>query len=67
MHNEDFNLSCQGRQSETRRMPIHPNKYQISAGLYVERLNEHSLEDCLGRQKATAIYSRAGFVMVSTL
>ena len=22
----------------------------------VERLNEHSLEDCLGRQRATAIY-----------
>ena len=44
---------------------------------FVERLNEHSLEDCLGRQRATAIYivggwvlsvySRGlGFVMVST-
>jgi hypothetical protein len=26
----------------------------------VERLNEHSLEDCLGRWKATAIYLRGG-------
>jgi hypothetical protein len=28
----------------------------------VERLNEHSLEDCLGRQKATAIYIVGGWV-----
>jgi hypothetical protein len=29
---------------------------------YVERLNEHSLEDCLGRWKATAIYIVGGWV-----
>jgi hypothetical protein len=29
---------------------------------FVERLNEHSLEDCLGRQKATAIYIVGGWV-----
>jgi hypothetical protein len=28
----------------------------------VERLNEHSLEDCLDRQKATAIYIVGGWV-----
>ena len=36
----------------------------------VERLNEHSLEDCLGRQRAIAIYIvdgwDAGIVLVST-
>jgi hypothetical protein len=29
--------------------------------LYVERLNEHSLEDCLGRPRATAIYIMGGW------
>jgi hypothetical protein len=28
---------------------------------YVERLNEHSLEDCLGRPRATAIYIVGGW------
>jgi hypothetical protein len=30
-------------------------------GNSVERLNEHSLEDCLGRQRAIAIYIIGGW------
>lgn len=36
--------------------------FQDSTGSNVERLNEHSLEDYLGRQRATTIYIVGGWV-----
>jgi hypothetical protein len=55
-------------------MQVDPYQASILCGLFllhsVERLNEHSLEDCLGRQRTIAIYILdgwdAGIVLVST-
>ena len=47
------------------RSYLTPSAVTAGDGCHVERLNEHSLEDCLGRPRATAIYIVGGWDCLS--
>jgi hypothetical protein len=46
----------------TQTKPKRPTTPEQERAENVERLNEHSLQDCLGRTRATAIYIIGGWV-----